>query len=402
MGGAFLITENMSERQTVVVGHFDVHGIAAAALAAKAFNASEVFANFPQTSPENLVSTLQNLYAASPTPLRIIVVDVPVDLKNPAAFIRGLEDLAARHDIIFIDHHESTLQFLSQFSKVKPIFLGPSALVMNEHLLGRITGASEVDRTLALVGAVGDRDPEVVRRGLLTAELQELADGLDVLVREKDGALKVVRALTAKAVADAVTVDAVPILVQAKVKAREVPAAQLGQKIGPVAVASFVPEQWGPKSLEKLAFTAGTWFAVGSEFVSRLNQWVVRAIIRWDAAARMPNLPLPGAVARELWPTRNIIGHPAAPSVAATSEEEARAMALLWARALADKATLSSSPRVTTLISETAVGEMLAEILQRLERLAEQQVKMYEEYLDLKRRQVELLEKAGEGRARFD
>ncbi|MEM1606044.1 MAG: hypothetical protein QXW41_07380 [Fervidicoccaceae archaeon] len=381
------------EKATVVVGHFDTHGVAAAALAAKAFGASEIYANFPQTSPENLVGTLQNLYAASPSPLRIIIVDIPVDLKNPAAFIRGLEDLAARHEIVFIDHHESTLQFLSHFSRVKAVYAGPSALTMNELLLSQIAGTSEVDRTLALVGAVGDRDPEVVRRGLLTAELQELSDGLDVLVRERDGALKVARALSA---------DVVSLLDQARARAREIPAVRLGQKIGPAAIAAEpLPEQWGPKALEKLAFATGSWYAVGITFITRQSQWVVRAILRWDVAARM-NLPAPGAIARELWPTRNIIGHPAAPSVAATSEEEARAMAEQWARALADRATFAASPRVTTLISETSVGIMLAEILQRLERLAEQQTKMYEEYLELKRRQVELLEKTAAPARRFD
>ena len=154
--------------------------------------------------------------------------------------------------------------------------------------------------------------------------------------------------------------------------------------------------------MEKLAFASGAWYAAGVSHVSRQNQWVVRAIIRWDIAARMSQLPTPGAVAKELWPTRNVIGHPAAPSVAATSEEEARVMAEQWARALADRATFSASPKVTTLISETSVGEMLAGILQRLERLAEQQVKMYEEYLELKRRQVELLERTSGTSRRYD
>ncbi|MEM2475051.1 MAG: hypothetical protein QW407_03915, partial [Thermofilaceae archaeon] len=276
------------ERQTVVVGHFDVHGVAATALAAKAFGASEVYANFPQTSPENLVSTLQNLYAASPSLLRVIIVDVPVDLKNPVAFVRGLEELATRHEVIFIDHHESTVQFLPQFSRVKAVYAGPSALTMNELLLAQIPGAGEVDRTIALVGATGDRDPEIVKRGLLTPELQELADGFDVLVRERDGALQCARELLVAPGA---------ILERARARAREIPAAQVGRKIGPVAIAAgTLPEQWGPKALEKMAFASGAWYAAGVSYVSRQNQWVVRAIIRWDIAARMSQLPTPGAV----------------------------------------------------------------------------------------------------------
>jgi hypothetical protein len=338
-----------------------------------------------------VVQTLQNLYAAAPTSLRIVLVDIPIDLKNPSAFIRGLEDLALRHEIVFIDHHESSVQFLHMFSRVKAIFLGPSALALNDYLLSRIQGATNVDRTVALVGAVGDRDPEVVRRGLFTQELQRLADGADVLVREKDGALRTLRALLQ---------SPETVLAEARARADQIPSASLMQRVGPVAVAQGpLPAQWGPKALEKLAFQSGAWYATGWGIDERTKTPIVRAIIRWDVNARMPQLPLPSTVARNLWPTRNIIGHPAAPSIAATSEDEAREMALQWARALADAATKSAAPRVATLISESAVGEVLAEILQRLEQLLEQQQRMYAEYLDLKRQQVELLRRATGARA---
>ena len=375
---------------TVVVGHFDAHGVTAAYLAAKAYGASEVFANYPATSPENVVQTLQNLYAASPSPLRIVLVDIPVDLKNPAAFVRGLEDLALRHEVLYFDHHESSVQFLHLFQRVKAVFLGPSALTLNNYLLSRIPSATDTDRTVALVGAVGDRDPEVVRQGLYSAELQRLADGLDVLVRERDGALRVVRALLQSPEA---------VLGEARARADQIPAAQYGQRVGPVVVAEGqLPPMWGPKALERLAFSSAAWYAVGWGVDERTRTPIARAIIRWDVQARMPYLPLPGNVARQLWPTRNVIGHPAAPSVAATSEQEAREMALQWARALAEQALKSASPQAATFISETKVGEMIAEVLHRLEQLIELQTKMYSEYLDLKRQQVELLRRAGGAR----
>jgi hypothetical protein len=375
----------VSPAQTVVVGHFDVHGVCASALAAKAFSATEVYASYPATSPESVVQTLQNLYAAAPQRLRIVLVDIPVDLKNPVAFVRGLEDLALRHEIIFIDHHESTLPYLTWFQRVKAIFVGTSALQMNMALYNMIPEKTDLDRLVAVLGAVGDRDGEVVRQSLLTAELQNLADGMDVIVRERDGALRAVRALVQNPIA---------LLDEAKTKAGQIPSASLGQRIGPVVVAATaLPAQWGPKSLERLAFQTGAWYAAGWSYDERSRQWVVRAIIRWDVQARMPRLPLPGAVARQIWSTRSIIGHPAAPSVAATSETEAQEMALAWARALADAATKSATPAVATLISESRVGEMLAEILQRLEQILEAQKAMYSEYLELKRRQVQLLER---------
>jgi len=381
------IGANWGTAQTVVVGHFDVHGVCSAFLAARAFGAREVYTNYPQTSPENLISTLQNLYAAAPGRLQIVIVDIPIDLKNPLAFIRGLEDLAARHEVVFIDHHESSLQYLGNFNRVRPVFLGPSALVMNNYLLSQIPNPTNEDRLIALVGAIGDRDPEVVKQGLFTTELQLISDGMDVLVRERDGALNTARALLQ---------NPADVLARARAEGGKIPAAALAQRVGPVAVARGpLPSGWGPKALEKLAFAVGAWYAVGWGVDERTKQPVVRAILRWDVAARIPSLPSPGSLAKQLWPTRNIIGHPAAPSVAALSEAEAEEMVLQWARALADGATKSASPSVATLISETRVSELFVELLQRLEQILEAQQRMYSEYLELKRRQIELLERVG-------
>jgi hypothetical protein len=375
----------------VIIGHFDTHGVCASVLAAKAYGASEVFANYPATSPESLVQTLQNLYAAAPARLRIVVVDIPVNLKDPVSFVQGLENLAARHDIVYVDHHETSLPYIAQFSRVKAMFVGTSALQMNLALLGMIPNADDLDRVLAVVGAIGDRDPEVITKQMWNRDLQEIADGIDVLVRERDGALKVARALLTKPT---------EVISEARMRAAQIPAAAPETRIGPVVVAAGeLPAGWGPKALEKLAFNAGAWYAVGAGVDERTKQPLVRAIVRWDVAARMPNLPMPGAVARQLWSTRNIIGHPAAPSIAALTLEEAREMARTLARALAEAATKGAAPQVATLISESRVGEVLVEVLQRLEQILEEQRKMYQEYLDLKRRQVELLQRASGARA---
>jgi hypothetical protein len=312
-------------------------------------------------------------------------------LKDPVSFVQGLENLAVRHEVVYIDHHETTLPYLAWFQRVRAIFVGTSALQMNMALYNMIPEKTDTDRLIAVLGAIGDRDAEVVKQGLLTADLQNLADGMDVIVRERDGALRAARVLVQNPSA---------LLDEARAKAGQIPSATLGQRIGPVAVAATaLPAQWGPKSLERLAFQTGAWYAVGWSYDERNRQWVVRAIIRWDVAARMSHLSLPGNIARQIWSTRNIIGHPAAPSVAATTEEEARFMAEQWARALADAATKSASPAVASLISESKVGEMLAEVLQRLEQILESQGQMYQEYLELKRRQVQLLERTSGARA---
>jgi hypothetical protein len=375
----------------VIVGHFDVHGISVAYLAARAFNAVDAYANYPATSPETLIQTLQNMFAAAPQRLRIVVVDVPVNLKDPASFIQGLENLALRHEVLYFDHHESSVPYLSMFQRVRTFYVGPSALQMNMLLYNVIPEKTEIDRTIAVVGAIGDRDVEVVKQGLFSQDLQTISDGLDAMVRERDGALNTLKSLLT---------DPLGTLERARARAGEIPSVPLAQRIGPVAVAEGqLPAQWGPKTLERLAFTSNTYYAVGYGYDERSRTWNVRAIIRWDEEARKPYLPKPGAIARSLWPARSIIGHPSAPSVAAASEPEAREMALTWARAIADAVTKSAAPTVATLISESKVGEMLAEILYNIERVLEEQKKMYSEYLDLKRQQVELLKRASGARA---
>jgi hypothetical protein len=384
-----------NQRKTVVVGHFDTHGVIAAYLAYKAFNAVEVYANYPQTSPEMLVQTIQNLYAAARERLNIVIVDVPIDLKNPMGFINGLEQLSSLHDSTLIDHHETSLRFSSQFRNVKFVYVGPAALTLNMMLLSQIQNVSDIDRLLAVVGAVGDRDPEVIRQGLFNTEIQTIADGIDVMVREKDGALKTLRALTQ---------DPRSVIEQAKARATEIPTAQLREKMGVVCLADgLLPEAWGPKSLEKMAFQHNCWYSVGVSRDPRTNQYVTRAIIRWDVQARYSNLPMPRDVMVKLYPTRSVIGHPAAPTVAAATEEEARDMAYRITRALADETSRFASPSTLRFINEYEVGRVLTEVLlkieqaiEKIDRVLENQARMYSEYLDLKRRQVQLLEQAAQ------
>jgi hypothetical protein len=223
----------------------------------------------------------------------------------------------------------------------------------------------------------------------LSPELIAYSDGMDVLVRE-----------SAQNTVKALITDPVNTLERARERANQIPTARLARRVGPVAVSDEqLPPQWGPKSLERMAFASGSWYAVGWGIDERTKQVLVRGIARWDVVAKMPYLPLPGDVAKSLWPFRNVIGHPAAPSIAAATVDEARQMVDQLAQAIAQAATKSAAPQVATLISESRVGEVLVEILQRIEQLQQQQLEMYREYLDLKKRQVQLLERTGGARA---
>ncbi|MHA1595650.1 MAG: hypothetical protein ACTSXX_13100 [Candidatus Baldrarchaeia archaeon] len=362
----------MAEKPVIIVSHFDVHGSLTAALASVKFSANEIHCRFPDTGPENVVDYLRNLIAAAPSQLQVYVIDIPVNLKAPASFVQGLEELAMRHEIIYYDHHESSLQFLNQFQRVKAIYIGPSAYDLTRQFL---PDNSSVWENIAIIAAIGDRDPAIIQRGLWSQELQNAADGFDVLVRRDP-----------REVINMVISDPSGAIQQAIQQAQNLPVAGSGEKIGVVSIAgSPLPEGWGPKALERLAFRENSFYAVGIEYVSRLRQWICRVIARWDVVARNPQLPLPGHVAKELFPTRNVIGHPSAPSIAATSADDAREIAYRIARELADRAFGPVSPRMQRFINEYEVGRVLTEILMEMRN-------MYREYLDLKKKQVELLE----------
>ena len=81
------------------------------------------------------------------------------------------------------------------------------------------------------------------------------------------------------------------------------------------------------------------------------------------------------------------------------SEDEAREVALRLVEALAERSVKRSG--AVSLINSEIVGDALAEILTSLRQILEEQKRMYSEYLELKRRQVELLEQT-ESRVRAD
>jgi hypothetical protein len=98
---------------------------------------------------------------------------------------------------------------------------------------------------------------------------------------------------------------------------------------------------------------------------------------------------------------RQTIGHDDAFSVRALDYNDARSLAEQLFNQLE-----ALTPRVTHLINDSNVAEAVRAdfntILQTLTRILEQQNKMYQEYLELKRQQVELLRRTTDTRTRAD
>jgi hypothetical protein len=255
------------------------------------------------------------------------MVDIPIDLKAPDMFINGLEKIAEEHDITitYIDHHATSLPFLHKFLKVKAFYY-PSAYLMTKA----VASPDNIGETLALIGGIADRDPEVIKRGLYTPYYQRISDGLDVLLREKNTDVVVMEMLR----------DVEVVFQKALEEEHKIPMANIIERINNTILCTKLPEGWGPKALERAAFREDATYAVGHEFATsawspHCGQWAVRAIVRWDKLAMNPDLELPGNTARKLWPNASIIGHSAAPSIGAENEEKAKKMAKELALALA-------------------------------------------------------------------
>lgn len=337
--------------RTVVVAHPDVHGVASGVLAAKAFGAEEVYCEWPDTAPKRLVVTLRDLYAAAPQRLRIVLVDIPVDSKNPAAFVRGLEDLADRHEVVYIDHHERSRRYVARFKRVKGFYVGPSALEMSLALVEKLREPDAVDYGLAMIGAVGDRDPEFWRRqdvllwGLkfddvleergLKADLLDVAEGLDFLVRERGGARRV---------AEMLLDDPMVAFKLAVERLGRVPVPPLKKRVGVVAVAGGeLPSRWAAKSLSLLAVRSGCWYAIGYYRERGGGRPVVRAVQYWFYAGVFPTLPAPEDCLPARYKSRSRIGHKTAPAVVVPSVEEAEKLVEEWAEILDEMARLQAS-----------------------------------------------------------
>lgn len=302
----------------IVVAHFDGHGVCSGALIARKVGASRYVARYPDTGPELLVSTLTGLMSEAPSDAEVYVVDVPVNVKDPQGFVEGLNRAAGGRRLVYVDHHETSAPYLGLI-RGEVVFNGPSAYDMVRGFIGE-----PIDEVLAVVGAICDRDPEVIRRGLWSLEAQLKADGIDIMVRDD-----------AQSTLELLVKDPEGTLNRAASEADRIPTVGDSEVVGRVAIAKGrLPGGWGPKALEKLAYSVDCWYAVGMSYEPRLSQWIVRAIVRWDVEASR-GLPKPKEVALRLWPSRPVLGHPSAPTVAASSEDEARSMVRAWAEELA-------------------------------------------------------------------
>jgi len=389
------VSQISSGKQRYVVGHFDGHGVATTAAYARTNNVpvDNVYVRFPDTGPEKITDFIDTFF---PTLVKydVVMIDIPVNLKNPAQWISTVNRLAMNTSVAIYDHHETDTQYATQVMARMVVF--PNATRMAEVL------SDENNRMLAYIGVVSDRDSSIlnVMARDEVERLMPLANTLDVLVRQD--AMQTVRNLIMSA-------DPVGWL-RSQTSSVAYPPAQFASSVEILRRGyntllvdmSKLPSQaggWSWKIMEQIAYinSADYVVAINQTLDRQTNNYVpvVQVIKYWLSQRPSPRPQLQPIMGRQT------IGHDDAFSVRAMDTQDARNLAEQLFNHLE-----ALTPRVTHLVNDTNVAEAIRTdfntIMQVLVRILQQQNEMYREYLDLKKQQVELLRRTTDTRTRAD
>jgi len=384
-----------SQKPKYIITHFDSHGVATGAARARTLgvSADRVYSKYPITGPEQLPNYIDT-YFPTLTQYDIEIIDIPVNLRDPRTFINAVNRLASNTSVAIFDHHKTDVQFVTQLLARFVIF--GNAVEMADAL------SNEHNRVLAYIGVVSDRDPSILMRMSreeVERELLPLANRLDVLVRQD--AETVLKSLVSD-------LDPVAYIRNANVTyppeqlSRQVQVIRRGLNTVLIDLTQLPTQQvsgWSWKVMEQVALQYNADYVVAvSQALDRQTNTVVLVVqvIRYWLSSRPSPRP---QVSQPLY-GRTTIGHDDAFSVRALDASDARALS----QRIFEELELLT-PRTVHLVNESRVAEALRHdfnvILQRLTQIAERieraisiQAEMYKEYLELKRRQVQLLEQA--------
>jgi hypothetical protein len=376
-----------SQRQKYVIAHFDGHGVSTAAARARSMRIppERVYSKYPTTSPEQLPNYIDT-YFPTLSQHDVEIIDIPVNLKNPAQYIDAINRLAMNTPVTMYDHHATDKQYLNNI--IARVIYFSDAVAMAESL------SNSENLELAMVGVVADRDPSI-NRVLSQHEVEccylPLANRLDVIVRRDAEAAVKTLISTADPIHYIASIDA---QYPPESLARQATIIRKGTYAVLVDLTKLPREQitqWSWKTLEQLAIVARVDYvvAIAESFDRQTNQYVptVQVIKYWLSNMPSPKKPTETVLGR------TTIGHDDAFSVRAVDINDARSVA----ETIFNNLENVPASKMTRLINESSVAESLRSdfntILSLLTRILQQQSEMYREYLDLKKKQVELLER---------
>jgi len=401
-------------RPRIVIHDTDLHGLTCGIAALYAMPDASAYSHFdPQspmrTTPDNLANVVMSLGAAD-----LWILDIPIDIRNPKAVIDALvSHQQYKGRVYFLDHHghsQWTAELARQGVGVA-IFGSSYDLTL---AVPRIFNRS--DRFVedwALLGAVADFDTSIASR--VSRDFEEtvcdIIDSVYKLMRPQllsrlgiteNPSLGNIGSLSWGIVQRRIDIYQFIEVCRELGKPLEVPQYST---VGNVVFTTQVPPpglSW--KVAWKLCLITGAKVALVPAFVPMRNQYTVIVATYWregDAVRQaVENFVTSTFIGRQ------IVGHIGARSILLFSESEIQNIPM-WARQLDEMISQQIyTPRVTRLINDELVARSLAEdfraILARLTQILEEQRKMYQEYLELKRQQVELLRQTTQPARRAD
>jgi len=378
-----------------IIGHFDGHGVATSASRARSIGvpAERVYSKFPISGPEQLPNYIDTYF---PTLIQhdVEIIDIPVNLRNPKQYIDAVNRLSQNTSVTIFDHHKTDYPYVTQL--LCRVVLFGSGVEMAEAL------SDERNRTLAYIGVVADRDSSIlsrISRDEVERELLPLANKLDIIVRQ-DAEVAVKTLVSAT---DPIEyIRNVNAQYPPETLARQVSIVKRGLNTVLVDLTSLPAQQisaWSWKVMEQVALAHRVDYvvAIAESYDRQTNSYVptVLVIKYWLSSKPSPRSQLQPVLGR------TTVGHDDAFSVRALDRNDA----VQLANRIFDELELLT-PRVTHLINESRVAEAVRAdfntIMVKLAQILETQTKMYQEYLELKRQQVELLRQLQDRRARAD
>jgi len=416
---AYSQTPSRKPVNALIVAHFDSHGVSFAAARARVLwnrgEEVEIISKFPETGPQGLSSGQLKALLDPYAPQRYEFIDIPIDVRNPDAAIKTLVDLAMIAPIYYYDHHETDVPFVPRLHHhgiYASVFGDNVAMAAALELL-----TDNVAKEMAIIGMVADRDAAVLKltsRELVEQHYLPTANKLDVVVRNPrlvgvntPGEFAKRWALGEIGVAQFGSVQYPPEELAREISGRVVEEGSIAVMVD-WSDQPLQHSQWTPKTLEQLLLLRGRFIAVAvvpgyNPRTHTIQGYDVRVLRYWLAPS---DTPVPEEVVRDLIAQRaisgNVVGHADYVSIRFSSAEEARRVARTVYQRI-EGMQPSSVHLVNDALVAQAIRRDFQQILQRLTEILETQQRMYTEYLELKRRQVELLEQSTEEqRRRYD
>ena len=365
--------------------------------------------NEPTTTPTGLANVVENLGMTD-----LIILDIPVDVRNPKRFVDTLINHAQfKGKVLWLDHHGHSqwVDILNKNSVIAIVYGSSYDLSLAvPRMYNRVDSFVE---KWALLGALADFDTSIANR--ISREFEEIVcDVVDSAYKQSLQQIKQQLNIPSnpsmgnigELIHGIVTrrIETEQFIEVCKQVAKPIPLPQY-TTLNNVVYTTQIPQSglaW--KTAWKLCCISQSKVAIVPTFNPRTNQYAIIIATYWRNEEIKPIIE---EFIKKKFTGRQIVGHFGARSIALFSQSEIETIPQI-ARELDEFIQQRIyRPRITHLISDSYVAEALAQdfkaVLNELKEIHKRMTEMYKEYLELKRRQVELLERSTEReRTRYD